>query len=188
MRLESLLSHLVEYQPSDIKERAMRDRIRIFMGTTPEKAWSRTNFKDGHLVASAWIVNTARTHALLLYHEKIGKWVQPGGHIEEEDFDIESAARREVMEETGLTDLKLCAPLFDIDVHVIPARGEEPAHSHYDIRVLFEVADSVAATYVHPNGEVVRFVALDDIRDLTTEESVLRMKRKTAALSPDGTL
>ena len=54
-----------------------------------------------------------------------------------------AAAEREVTEEVGLTafiEPNDAAQLFDVDVHVIPARHNVPAHFHYDLRFLF-VAD-----------------------------------------------
>ncbi|HEY2940982.1 MAG TPA: NUDIX domain-containing protein, partial [Vicinamibacteria bacterium] len=51
----------------------------------------------------------------------------------------ETVALREALEETGLAGLALHAnaprPL-DVDVHDIPARGDEPAHLHLDLRYL----------------------------------------------------
>jgi 8-oxo-dGTP pyrophosphatase MutT (NUDIX family) len=39
---------------------------------------------------------------LLVQHKKIGKWLQPGGHIELDEDPLE-ALWREIEEETGLT-------------------------------------------------------------------------------------
>lgn len=69
----------------------------------------------------------------------------PGGHIETVDKNPLQAAKREVMEETGLEDLKLLKisndeviPV-DIDTHEIPynSRLNLPAHYHFDFRYLF---------------------------------------------------
>ena len=50
----------------------------------------------------------------------------------------------EASEETGL-DLSIFTPvtnlLFDIDVHKIPKRGAEPAHTLYDIRYIFQIPE-----------------------------------------------
>lgn len=69
--------------------------------------------RDGgpvHLTASAIVVDAPIEHVALLWHRKGRFWVQPGGHIEPGETDLEAAARREVAEEMGLTDLELVVP------------------------------------------------------------------------------
>ncbi|MDZ7684252.1 MAG: hypothetical protein U5O39_03990 [Gammaproteobacteria bacterium] len=46
-------------------------------------------------------------------------------------------ALREATEESGIDTIEPVSPeIFDIDIHEIPARGDEPAHLHYDCRFL----------------------------------------------------
>lgn len=58
-----------------------------------------------HLTASAVLVDAPIDHVALLWHRKGRFWVQPGGHIEPGETDLEAAARREVAEELGVSDL-----------------------------------------------------------------------------------
>ena len=106
------------------------------------RPWSRATL-EGRLIASACVLDRAHTHAAMIYHRKLGRWLQPGGHIEDEDVSWRAAAQREVTEEVGLTKFiarRDAGHLFDVDVHSIPARLDVPAHFHYDLRFLF-VAD-----------------------------------------------
>lgn len=50
---------------------------------------------------SAFIMHPNEPKILLLKHEKIGKWLQPGGHIELHENQIQ-ALKHELEEETGL--------------------------------------------------------------------------------------
>jgi len=135
----------------------------------------------GHLTGSAWVVDENRSHTLLTHHAKLDIWVQPGGHIEN-DSGMLDAAWREAREESGLPGLNDVRPvsdhIFDVDVHEIPANPKEPAHFHYDIRFLFE-ADRSAELAITAESKSLRWVAFDNISEITEEESILRMVRKT---------
>ena len=104
----------------------------------------RCYFRDhlpGHLTASSLIMNEERSRVFMIYHAKLKKWLQPGGHADG-DEDLYRVAKKEVLEETGLSDLKLLTPsIFDIDIHPIPARDEFPEHLHFDIRFAFEAKE-----------------------------------------------
>lgn len=52
------------------------------------------------ICSSAFIIND-RDEILLVYHKKFGKYVQPGGHVEEGEEKWEAAVR-ETFEETGI--------------------------------------------------------------------------------------
>jgi len=162
----------------------MLERIMDFVRDN-ETCFDR-NLKAGHLTGSAWIVDRNRTHALLTHHARLGAWLQLGGHVED-DPDMLSAAWREAREESGLINVRpVLDHIFDVDVHEIPANPKEPAHLHYDIRFLFE-ADREAPLAITAESKSLRWIALDEITEITREESVLRMARKTAsAARPRG--
>ncbi|MDD3340588.1 MAG: NUDIX domain-containing protein [Bacilli bacterium] len=54
-----------------------------------------------HFCASIFVIDKYTKSILLVKHKKFNKWVQPGGHIEDNETP-EEAALREVYEETGL--------------------------------------------------------------------------------------
>ncbi|MDD2392351.1 MAG: NUDIX domain-containing protein [Bacilli bacterium] len=54
-----------------------------------------------HFCASVFVINPENKKILLIKHKKFKKWVQPGGHIEDDETP-EEAALREVYEETGV--------------------------------------------------------------------------------------
>ena len=53
-----------------------------------------------HFCSSAFVVDPITKKILLVYHADFKKWVQPGGHIEGDEFP-EETVKREVYEETG---------------------------------------------------------------------------------------
>ena len=176
MNREQTLQLLDNHQPADAHEAQMLDDIKTFVRQY-DNFHSRQQLA-GHLTGSAWVISEDRSHALLTYHGKLDLWVQLGGHCEE-DADMLSAAWREAREESGLANVRpLSDRIFDVDVHAIPASPKEPAHFHYDIRFLFE-ADRTAPLVVSSESKDLAWVEMEKIAELTSEESVLRMVRKT---------
>lgn len=171
-----LIAELRAYKPEEGHESRMRELMVEFIDRNEECASRRLSI--GHLTGSAWIVNPEMSHALLTHHRRLDLWVQLGGHVEE-DADMLAASWREAREESGLDEI---VPddkgIFDLDIHEIPERPGEPRHLHYDIRYLFR-ADKERQLTVSSESKNLAWVPLERIIDLTNEESVTRMVRKT---------
>ncbi|MFO7177256.1 MAG: NUDIX hydrolase [Pseudomonadota bacterium] len=177
MNSAALSTLLARYAPVDVREQGFRERMQALVRLP--RAFDRTFFTPGHFTASAFVVSPERDAVLLVLHRKLGIWVQPGGHVDPDDRDVASAARREVAEETGVTELEPLLgsdTLFDVDIHPIPARGAEPSHEHFDLRFAFRavhreltVSDEVSA---------VRWVSFRETASVTADASVLRAVEK----------
>jgi 8-oxo-dGTP pyrophosphatase MutT (NUDIX family) len=154
----------------------MRARLQSFVASY-EDCFERS-LQIGHVTGSAWIVDRDRSHTLLTHHGKLDKWLQLGGHADGES-DILRVALREAEEESGITGIRAVSDaIFDVDIHLIPARRSEPEHFHYDVRFLFE-ADRNVPLKITNESKDLQWVMLDQVEQLTREESVLRMVRKT---------
>jgi 8-oxo-dGTP pyrophosphatase MutT (NUDIX family) len=168
---------LGRYEPSDAREAGFLERM-VELARSPSR-FRRDSFAPGHFTASAFVLSPERDALLLIFHKKLSLWLQPGGHVEETDASVLAAARREVLEEVGIAELSVAradAPLFDVDVHVIPERPGEPRHEHFDLRFLF-----VPASREFAAGDEVgaaRWVPLAELAAVTTDESVQRAARK----------
>jgi 8-oxo-dGTP pyrophosphatase MutT (NUDIX family) len=138
-----LRSLLVAHQAVDDRESGYLEAMLALLAVGGSSL-SRFSFDPGHFTASGFVVSPDRGSLLLVHHAKLGKWLQPGGHIETDDADVEAAARREVLEETGVDDPE-CFGLLDVDIHRFPERGDEPAHDHLDVRFGFMAGSSEAA-------------------------------------------
>ncbi|MBM32650.1 MAG: hypothetical protein CL764_07365 [Chloroflexi bacterium] len=56
---------------------------------------------ERHFTSTVFVVNLLKKAILLHWHEKVGAWLPPGGHIEKNEDPVQTA-KREVLEETGL--------------------------------------------------------------------------------------
>ena len=170
----------MRHAPSDSLESKHKAAIVDLLSNTPEP-FSRAQFDPGHVTASAFVVSPNRDKLLLIFHGKLHRWLQPGGHVELTDDDIVGAATREVEEETNIPKSQLTLfnpPILDVDVHQIPPnpKKSEPAHGHFDIRVLF-VAETELA-FAGSDAKALKWVKFEDVQHCETDESVLRAVRK----------
>lgn len=175
-RCHGLQQMLARYTPSDEEERSHLARMQALCARA-EDPFSRTHFAPGHFTASCFILSPDREALLLIYHQKLSRWLQPGGHVEPEDGDVVAAARREAREEVGLAELTLLGEgPFDLDVHPIPARKQDPTHEHFDVRFLFRAPTErfVAAS----DAQAGRWVTLSEMGQIGTDRSVMRAVEK----------
>jgi 8-oxo-dGTP pyrophosphatase MutT (NUDIX family) len=115
----------------------------------------------GHVCATAWILDPSGDHVLVVRHDALG-WSSPGGHVMPGESTAE-AARREVAEETGLTEPALTAVLTGpLTVHVTD--GAEPGHRHWNVAYLFTA--SREATVVGEARRPVRWVPIAELAGL----------------------
>jgi len=123
-----------------------------------ENLWDRNNW-NGHLTASAIVLNDGFNQCLVMHHRKLGIELVPGGHCDPFEHPAESA-KRELAEETGLQDalihhwhsVRKCP--IDIDTHPIPSNliKQEPPHFHHDFRYIFVVGPDCELTLNQSEG------------------------------------
>ena len=175
MHRKILLDLLEKHSPIDENELKMRNETIEFVKTNED--CFRRELLIGHVTGSAWIVNYARTHVLMMHHRKLNRWFQPGGHCDGEP-DVLNVALKEAYEETGLKNFKVVdGEVYDVDVHQIPERKDIPAHYHYDVRFLIE-ADMNEQLIITEESNDLSWVSLEKIAEHNDSESIMRMVRK----------
>ena len=135
---ECALTLLSEHTPFDAEEEQDCQRMAAFIRTHPN-CYGKSN-PQGHITGSAFVLDP-KNRVLMTFHGKLHRWLQLGGHSDDDEGSPALTALREAEEESGLVDL-VFHPTFgnrpvDIDIHTIPARRTEPEHEHLDFRFVF---------------------------------------------------
>ena len=151
-----------------------------------ENIWTRKNF-NWHLTASAYIFDKSMQNFVVIHNINLDKWLVPGWHWEEWDWEMQNTAKREAMEETWLSQLKLFSwhkqnemiPI-DIDTHYIPEnkKKDERQHFHHDFRYIF-IYDWDFSEINIETQEIKWFQILninDDLTKLAWNDVILKIK------------
>jgi 8-oxo-dGTP pyrophosphatase MutT (NUDIX family) len=109
-----------------------------------------------HITASGLVVSDDRSKVLLNHHGRYQTWMQFGGHCEPDDTTLAGAALREMVEESGIDDLRLVgqAPV-QLSRHPVQCGPIQPSH-HLDVRYV-AVAPSGAEPVVSDESSDVRW-------------------------------
>ena len=170
-----LCKALQKYAESHPEQKITADRMLDFVRSTPH-CFERSH-AAGHMTGSAWLLNPAGDKALLTLHHNLQRWMQTGGHADG-DPDTLRVALKEAEEESGITGIvPISGEIFDIDIHLIPARPAkgEPAHFHYDVRYLLRAPHEQYAIS-HESDDLAWWSAEDfATRAAELDTSVLRM-------------
>jgi len=178
----SLHDRLRQHAPVDLKEAKDLAEILAFIGRHRDP-FDR-GIVEGHLTGSAVVVSASGDGVLLLHHRKLRRWLQPGGHAEPGERDGEAVALREAREETGVEELVLhpSAPRpLDVDVHLIPARGDEPAHHHLDLRYLVVAPDDATLRRLASEARDLRWFTWAELESVDLDLGLRRALRTARA-------
>jgi 8-oxo-dGTP pyrophosphatase MutT (NUDIX family) len=127
----SAVKTLTEWRAPNPDQDALRHSVLAFLEARPDGC--QRSCVPGHVTASTLVVRG--DDVLLTLHPRLGRWVQLGGHCEESDRDIQAAALREAVEESGIENLRLEPELAAIHVHPVTCSLGVPTR-HLDLQFL----------------------------------------------------
>jgi 8-oxo-dGTP pyrophosphatase MutT (NUDIX family) len=130
---DSAIATLTGWQPPDAAQDALRHAVLAFLHARPDSC--QRSCEPGHITASALVVDDTAERTLLTLHPRLGRWVQLGGHCEDDDTDIVAAALREATEESGIAGLQVDPVLAAIHVHPVTCSLGLPTR-HLDLQFL----------------------------------------------------
>lgn len=140
--------------------------------------------RPGHLTGSALVVNHERDHFVLLFHRKLQRWLQPGGHADG-DTNLARVALREATEETGIAGLKVWPDAIDVDIHLV-SPPKEDAHFHHDVRFLVLAPKGADLVGNHESTDIA-WVSLNELGDYKPDDGMRRLVTNAFATLDGGT-
>lgn len=174
---QQVLALLAGYRTHNPRDEQVRREFSAFAAAHGD-CCERT-LSVGHFTGSAWLVSADGARVLLTHHRKLGRWLQLGGHADG-DGDLARVALREAEEESGLSGVSLLPGIFDLDRHMIPARGAEAAHWHYDVRFAMRALGGERFEVGEESHDLAWRAISEIVTDNEADESLRRMARKWA--------
>jgi 8-oxo-dGTP pyrophosphatase MutT (NUDIX family) len=128
---ESAISILTDWRAPDPAQDSLRHAVLAFVRGRTDAC--RRECVPGHVTASALVLDDSGTRVLLTLHPRLGRWVQLGGHCDEDDPDVVAAALREATEESGVAGLRIAPELVAVHVHPVVCSLGVPTR-HLDLQ------------------------------------------------------
>ena len=128
---ESAISILTDWRAPDPAQDSLRHAVLAFVRGRTDAC--RRECVPGHVTASALVLDDSGTRVLLTLHPRLGRWVQLGGHCDEDDPDVVTAALREATEESGVAGLRIAPELAAVHVHPVVCSLGVPTR-HLDLQ------------------------------------------------------
>ena len=143
---------IADYKPYNEQEAHDQAVMRQLLATQPD-LFTREN-EVAHMTASSWLLNATHDKVLMIYHNIYHSWAWTGGHADG-DRDLLAVAKREAMEETGVTEIRaISEDIFSLEILTVDGHEKRgvyvPSHLHLNVSYLLE-ADEEEVLRIKPD-------------------------------------
>ena len=155
---------IADYKPYNEQEAHDQAVMRQLLATQPD-LFTREN-QVAHMTASSWLLNATYDKVLMIYHNIYHSWAWTGGHADG-DRDLLAVAKREAMEETGVTEIRtISEDIFSLEILTVDGHEKRgvyvPSHLHLNVSYLLE-ADEEEVLRIKPDeNSGVRWFSLEE--------------------------
>jgi 8-oxo-dGTP pyrophosphatase MutT (NUDIX family) len=171
----SAISILTDWQAPDPAQDSLRHAVLAFVHGRTDAC--RRECVPGHVTASALVLDDTGSKVLLTLHPRLGRWVQLGGHCNDDDADIFAAAVREATEESGVAGLRIAPELAAVHVHPVVCSLGVPTR-HLDLQFVAHAPPDAQIT-ISDESEDLRWWPADALPDGTDHALAYLVARAT---------
>lgn len=127
-----------------------------------------------HITVSAWIVNLDRTKVLMAYHNIYQSWAWLGGHADGNP-DVRQVIRKEIEEESGLTDIRfLTDDIFSLESLTVDGHEKRgtyiSSHLHLNLTFLLEADEHLPLRIKPDENSQIGWINISEIAEKSTEK------------------
>jgi len=175
-----LYTSITSYVPYNEQETKDKELIKYCIEVF-EEVLTRNNVV-AHITSSAFAVNRAKDKVLMIEHNIYHSWSWIGGHADGEE-DLLAVAMKELMEETGVTNIHPISPnIFSLDVLTVLGHTKGGSyvspHLHLSIAYLIEVDENDPLVVKEDENSGVQWIPIDEINVYSSEPHMHKVYEK----------
>lgn len=170
--MEQLKKEIETYLPFNEQEEKDQRQIVRLLNSNPDLLTRENTF--AHITVSAWIVNPDRTKVLMAYHNLYQSWAWLGGHADGNP-NIRAVIRKEIKEESGLTDIRfLTDDIFSLESLTVDGHEKRgsyvSSHLHLNLTFLVEADDHLPLRINPDENSQIAWINVTEIAEKSTEK------------------
>ena len=170
--MEKLRKEIETYLPFNEQEEQDQRQFLRLLGHMPDLLTRENDV--AHITVSAWIVNLDRTKVLMAYHNIYQSWAWLGGHADGNP-DVRQVIRKEIEEESGLTDIRfLTDDIFSLESLTVDGHEKRgtyiSSHLHLNLTFLLEADEHLPLRIKPDENSQIGWINISEIAEKSTEK------------------